>query len=71
MRSVDHISADARFDVSAEQRIHLPNGPVKTSLLWIAVAAASLGLSVPAAAQEAAADRIFEYLPCPLLHVQS
>ena len=60
MRSVDHISAGVGFDASAEQRIHLPNSRVKTSLLWIAVAAASLGLSVPAAAQEAAADRIFE-----------
>ena len=62
MRSVDHISAGVGPDASAEQRIHSPNGRVKTSLLWVAVAAASLGVSVPSAAQEAAADRIFSYL---------
>jgi len=60
MSSVEHISAGVRLDVSAEQRIHSHNSRVKTSLSWVAVAAASLGVSVPAAAQEAAADRIFE-----------
>ena len=60
MRSVDHISAGAHTYTSEDQRIHLPNSRVKTPLLWVAVAAASLGISVPAAAQEAAADRIFE-----------
>jgi iron complex outermembrane receptor protein len=60
MKSANHSSAIARLDASAEQHIRSSNSPVKTSLLWGAVAAASLGLSVPAAAQEAAADRIFE-----------
>ena len=60
MRSVDHISAGARPDTSAEQRIHLSSSRVKTPLLWVAVAAASLGISVPASAQNDAADRIFE-----------
>ena len=60
MRSVDHISAGARPDTSAEQRIHLSSSQVKTPLLWVAVAAASLGISVPASAQNDAADRIFE-----------
>ena len=60
MRSVDYISAGARSDVSAEQRIHLSSSRVKTPLLWVAVAAASLGISVPASAQNDAADRIFE-----------
>ena len=60
MRSVDHISAGARSDASAEQRIYLPSSRVKTPLLWVAVAAASLGISVPASAQSDAADRIFE-----------
>ena len=60
MRSVDYISAGARSDVSAEQRIHLSSSLVKTPLLWVAVAAASLGISVPASAQNDAADRIFE-----------
>ena len=60
MRSVDYISAGARSDASAEQRIHLSSSLVKTPLLWAAVAAASLGISVPASAQNDAADRIFE-----------
>ena len=60
MRSVDHISAGACPDPSAEQRIHLSSSRVKTPLLWVAVAAASLGISVPASAQNDAADRIFE-----------
>ena len=60
MRSVDQISAGARPDPSAEQRIHLSSSRVKTPLLWVAVAAASLGISVPASAQNDAADRIFE-----------
>ena len=60
MRSVDHISAGACPDPSAEQRIHLSSSRVKTPLLWVAVAAASLGISVPASAQSDAADRIFE-----------
>jgi iron complex outermembrane receptor protein len=60
MRSVDHISAGACPDPSAEQRIHLSSSQVKTPLLWVAVAAASLGISVPASAQNDAADRIFE-----------
>jgi iron complex outermembrane receptor protein len=60
MKSANHSSAIARLDASAEQHIRSSNSPVKTSLLWGAVAAASLGVSVPAAAQEAAADRIFE-----------
>ncbi len=60
MRSADHSFAAARLDASAEQRIQSPNGRVKTSFLWVAVAAASLGVSLPTAAQEAAADRIFE-----------
>ena len=60
MRSVHHISAGVRPSASAEQQSHSPNSRVKTSMMWVAVAAASLGLSIPAAAQEAAADRIFE-----------
>ena len=60
MRSVDHISAGARSDASAEQRIYLPSSRVKTPLLWVAVAAASFGVTLPTAAQDAAADRIFE-----------
>ena len=60
MRSVDQISAGACPDPSAEQRIHLSSSRVKTPLLWVAVAAASLGISVPASAQNDAADRIFE-----------
>jgi iron complex outermembrane receptor protein len=60
MRSVDHISAGACPDPSAEQRIHLSSSRVKKPLLWVAVAAASLGISVPASAQNDAADRIFE-----------
>lgn len=60
MSSVDHISAGARPDASAEHRIHLSSSRVKTPLLWVAVAAASLGISVPASAQNDAADRIFE-----------
>ena len=60
MRSVDQNSAGARPDPSAEQRIHLSRSRVKTPLLWVAVAAASLGISVPASAQNDAADRIFE-----------
>ena len=60
MRSVDHISAGAHTHTSEDQRIHLSNSRVKTSLMWVAVAAASLGVSMPTAAQEAAADRIFE-----------
>ena len=60
MMSVDHISASACPDPSAEQRIHLSSSRVKTPLLWVAVAAASLGISVPASAQNDAADRIFE-----------
>ena len=49
MRSVDHISAGVRPSASAEQHSHSPNSRVKTSLMWVAVAAASLGVSVPAA----------------------
>ena len=60
MISVDRISAGPHTYTSGDQRIHLPNSRLKTCLLWGAVAAASLGISVPAAAQEAAADRIFE-----------